>query len=299
MKGIIKPREKPSVVVVKSHGHHDGVLDALKLIEERIAEEVKGKNKVLVKPNFVSTYRQLAATHVDAVKAVLDLITRHYSGEIIIGEGPAMSSLRKGLRNFNYFQLQDEYNVRFLDLNEDDYVEVEGYNSKLKPLKLKLSKTVVESDFRISIGVPKTHDTVIVTLSIKNMVVGSLVNGYKSKIHQGYKAINLNIAKLACDVMPHLSIIDGFIGMEGRGPVHGDPVEFRVAAASVYPVSLDAVVSRIMGFNPLDIGYIYHLNKWGVGVANLENIKIIGVPIEKVSRKFKPHPGYYEQLGWK
>jgi uncharacterized protein (DUF362 family) len=96
---------------------------------------------------------------------------------------------------------------------------------------------------------PKTHDCVITTLSIKNMVVGSLVNREKSKIHQGCKGINLNLATFSRFVMPHLGVIDGFVGMEGRGPVSGDPVELRAAAASLYPISLDAVTSKIMGFD--------------------------------------------------
>jgi len=90
---------------------------------------------------------------------------------------------------------------------------------------------------------------VIASLSIKNVVEG-LVKGEKGKIHQGYRAINLNIAKLARHVVPHLGIIDGFVGMEGREPVSGNPVDLRVANASFYSVSLDAVMCKIMGFAP-------------------------------------------------
>ena len=290
---------RPIVALAESKSHYDGVYESLSLIERQIREDLKGKRKVLVKPNFVSTRRQLSATHVDAVRAVLDVISRHYSGSIILGEGPASSSLRDGLANYGYLDLQKEYNVEFADLNKDDYVELEGFDSQLRPLKLRMSKTVVESDYRVSVALPKTHDCVIVTLSIKNIVVGGLISGEKWRIHQGYKAMNLNIAKLAKHVMPNLGIIDGFVGMEGSGPVSGDPVDLRMAAASTYPVSLDAVVCRIMGFNPMEVGYLYHLNNWKVGIADLEKIEIIGKSIEDFARKFKPHPRYYEMLNWK
>lgn len=290
---------KPIVALVKSKGHYDGVREALRLIEDKIKEDLKGKRKILVKPNFVSTSRELSATHVDAVRAVLDVISKYRSGKIIIGEGPASSSLRNGLRNFGYLKLEKEYDIEFVDLNEDDYVELEGFDSQMRPLKLRMSKTLIESDYRISVALPKTHDCVIATLSIKNIVVGGLVNGEKGRIHQGYKAINLNIAKLAKHVMPNLGVIDGFVGMEGRGPVSGDPVNLRAAAASFHPVSLDAVMCRIMGFNPLDIGYLYYLDKWGIGVADLEGIEIIGESIEDLARRFKPHPNYREMLNWR
>ena len=58
---------KPVVAFVKSSGHYEGVFEALSLIENQIKEDIEGKKKVLVKPNFTSTHRQLAATHVDTV----------------------------------------------------------------------------------------------------------------------------------------------------------------------------------------------------------------------------------------
>ena len=289
----------PTVALVKSEGHYHGVFEALKLIEDDVKESIKGKRRVLIKPNFVSTSRQLAATHVDAVRAVLDVISKYHSGRIIIGEGPAASRLKSGLINYGYLKLQDEYDVEFVDLNEDDYVELEAYDSDLKPMKLRMSRTLLESDYRISVALPKTHDCVIVTLSIKNVVVGGLVGGEKSRIHQGYKAINMNIAELAKHVMPNLAVIDGFLGMEGRGPVSGDPVRLKVAAASLYPVSLDAVICKVMGFDPLDVGYLYYLDRWGIGVADLNRIRVIGESIEGLARKFRPHPNFKDMLRWR
>ena len=290
---------KPIVALVRSKSHYDGVYEALKLIENKIREDLKGKRKLFIKPNFVSTSRQLAATHVDAVRAILDVVSKYYSGSIIIGEGPASSNLRNGLANYGYLELQKEYDVEFVDLNEDDHVELNGFDSQMRPLKFRMSKTLIESDYRISVALPKTHDCVIATLSIKNIVVGGLISGEKGRIHQGYKAINLNIAELAKHVMPNLGVIDGFVGMQGRGPVSGDPIDLRAAAASVYPVSLDAVMCRIMGFNPLDVGYLYYLDKWGIGIADLERIEIIGESVEALARRFKPHPRYQEMLNWK
>ncbi|MEM2130346.1 MAG: DUF362 domain-containing protein [Candidatus Bathyarchaeia archaeon] len=294
---------KPVVALVKSKGHYEGVFEALNLIENQISEGIKGKKKILVKPNFVSVHRQLAATHVDAVRAILDIISKYYSGKIIIGEGPSFSKLKEGLINFNFLELQKDYDVDFVDLNEDDTIEIEITDSQLRLNKFHISKLVVDSDYRISVALPKTHDCVITTLTIKNMVVGSLGGrnriNEKWKIHQGPKNMNFLLAKLALKVMPHLGVIDGFQGMEGRGPTGGDPVDLRVAAASSFPTSLDAVMNVVMGFNPFDIGYLYYLNEWNIGTINLNEIEIIGVPIESVVRKFRPHPEYYEMLKWK
>jgi uncharacterized protein (DUF362 family) len=250
----------PIVSVATANSHYEGSRKALKLIEDQIAESIEGKSRVLIKPNFVSSYRQLAATNVDTVRAVLDVLSEYYDGEITIGEGPAIGNISEAARNFGFNSLIEEYGVKFLDLNKDKYLELEGVDRALNPIKFRVSKTLLESDYLISVAKPKTHDCVIPTLSIKNIVVGSLVTKLeKNKIRQGVKAINLNIAKLAKHCMPKLGLIDGYEGMEGAGPVQGDPVKLRVASASLHPISLDAVMACIMGFDPLNIGYLYHL----------------------------------------
>jgi uncharacterized protein (DUF362 family) len=288
------------VSVVKSNGYYEGSRNALKPFEDDIAKSIKGKKMVLIKPNFVSTTVQLAATHVDTIKAVLDMLSEFYDGEIIIGEGPSGKSLVEAITNFGYGSLIDEYKIKTVDLNEDEFVELEGVDRFLKPLKFHVSKTLLESDYLISVAKPKTHDTVIATLSIKNVVVGSLVSlAEKEKIHQGVKAINENIARLGKHCMPDLALIDGFVGMEGAGPVDGEPVSLGVSSASLYPVSLDSVMAKIMGFDPLDIGYLHYINDWGVGVADFNKITVVGEPIEKVCRKFKPHPTFRDQLKWR
>jgi uncharacterized protein (DUF362 family) len=254
----------------------------------------------LIKPNFVSTRRQLAASHVDSVKAVLDILSKHHDGEVIIGEGVAVGNLEEAFTNFGYDEIRDEYGVEIIDLNIDEYIELEGVDRDLKSIKFNVSKTMLESDYLISVAKPKTHDCVIATLSIKHVVVGSLVSKKeKDNIHQGIKAININIAKLAQHCMPNLALADGFVGMEGDGPINGDPVRFGVSSASLHPVSLDSVMANIMGFDPLDIGYLYYLNEWGIGIADLDKIKVVGESINKLRKKFKPHPTYKKQLKWR
>jgi len=293
-------KSRPVVSVVRSEGHYKGTENALRVIEDRIEESLMGKRGLVVKPNFVSTSRQLAATHVDSVRAVLDTITKYYKGGIIIAEGPALGSLGSGLSNFGYSQLEDEYGVEFVDLNSDGYRVLRGVDRRMEPLEFRVSRTILDSDFLISVVRPKTHDCVVVTLTIKNVVVGSLVSKReKEKIHQGMRGINLNLAGLAERLMPDLGVVDGYLGMEGRGPTSGDPVELRVSAASLHPVSLDAVMAKIMGFEPLDIGYLYYLNERGVGVAELNGIEVLGTPIDEVGVRFRPHPRIEEQLKWR
>jgi uncharacterized protein (DUF362 family) len=164
---------KATVALIQGNDRYGNIRAALDPIADEITFE--GRQQVLIKPNFVSQ-RQLAATHNDAMRAVLDFVRARYAGPLVIAEGAALVNTWDSFAHFGYETLVAPYDVTLVDLNADDTVPVQVYDRHWRPRTLRLARTVVESDLRISVGPPKTHDTVIVTLSIKNMVMGSLVN---------------------------------------------------------------------------------------------------------------------------
>jgi len=280
-----------------------GVKSVLQLLADEIVDGLKKAKRILVKPNFVSVYNIYSATHVDSVKAFLDFLYEAVgSKKVVIGEGPAGGGLERDLRNYGYLKLVDEYDVEFVDLNEDERVFFKIYDRDLEQrIEVPVSKTALNSDCIVSICRLKTHNTVVVTLTIKNVVMGAVQSPYKSRVHQGYGAINLTLAFLAKYLMPKLSIIDGYEGMEGNGPVSGSPVKWGIYVAGTNPVEVDAFTAWLMGFNPSDVGYLYFLSKWGYGEIDPNKLleKVIGDDPRSFRRKFKPHFTYEEQLRWK
>jgi uncharacterized protein (DUF362 family) len=183
------------VALVRGENRRKNITAALEGIVDQVRLDTVPR--VLVKPNFVSVNRQLAATHVDAIRAVLDFVRARYDGTIVVAEGAAMSPTWEGFRNYGYESLVEEYGVKLVDLNMDDTVPARIYDHHLHPLTVCLARTVVETDYRISVGLPKTHDTVIVTLSIKNMVMGSLVNPQAVRHSGGTPGLAQRLAGLA------------------------------------------------------------------------------------------------------
>ncbi len=287
------------ISLIKGKRRYQNVFKSLKLIEDDIEKEISGKKKIVIKPNFVSSSNQLAATHKDSVRAILDIISQFTDRKIIIAESAAIGSAMDGFKNYDYFSLKDSYNVDFVDLDQESYQEVEIYDRNMKKMKVEISSLLVEADFRISPAMLKTHNVVVATLSLKNLAVGSMKN--KSKIHQGYLAINKSIAKLSEFVAPHLSVIDGFLGMQGDGPVRGDSIESNMALSGLNFLDVDRLAAYLMGFNPNDIGYLYHCKKReGKTDFNLDNLKVLGnINPKKARIRFKTHRSYKEQLNWK
>lgn len=217
------------VALTKGEARRKNVLKSLNLIDEQIKEKVKGKT-VLIKPNFVSTSTQNAATHVDQVRGILDFLSTFYQGKVVIAEGACGDTFR-GFENFGYFAVEKEYpfKIEFSDLNKDKFEKVKLSTGK----SVRVSKTILDpSYFIISAAKIKTHDTVIATFSLKNLVMGMVLRGDKFRVHQGIKEINRNLVFLAKKRTPDLACIDGFYGMQGNGPIVGDMVECKVAIAS-------------------------------------------------------------------
>jgi len=114
----------------------------------------------------------------------------------------------------------------------------------------------------------------------------------------GYGLINLNLYRLAPLVYPHISVIDGFVGMEGAGPTRGDPIDLRCAVVSADFVAADSVAAELMGFHIGEVGYLHYCNLKGLGVGDLDRITIVGASLPTCRRAFRPPPGVSAQRKW-
>lgn len=117
--------------------------------------------------------------------------------------------------------------------------------------------------------------------------------GYRKSV----KMIHWNIAQLAKLVWPDLVVLDGYVCMEGDGPVDGTPVHLKTSIASADAVKADGIGARLIGFEPEEIGYLNYLKNDGLGEYSLENI--LGDDLEKVKVKFRAHATYDIQSQWR
>ena len=116
---------------------------------------------------------------------------------------------------------------------------------------------------------------------------------------EAVKLMHRNLVRLARQLKPNLTVIDGFVAMEGNGPVHGNLIHLGVAVVGIDSVATDAVAANLMGFNPSDIGYLYYANEEGLGISELSKIEILGANISDVQKLCKPHENYQIEMTWK
>jgi uncharacterized protein (DUF362 family) len=217
------------------------------------------KKQLIIKPNMVVTNTPLCATHVDALRALLEFLKPIYKGQIIIAESSSSVNSSNGFKTYGYLDLEKEFNLKFVDINsESTGTPVYILDRNLHLDKIQASNLLTDpNSYVISISRLKTHNSVVMTGAIKNLAMAAplnpgAVNGskpisYKRNMHSGgSRFLHYNMFLMTPYVMPDFAIIDGLEGMEGNGPIGGTPVDHRIAMASFDPVAMDSMAARLM-----------------------------------------------------
>ena len=304
----------PTSKVALTHGNdrRKNITAALTAIDDQIKNGLQKKKYIAIKVNNVSTEIQLAATHVDALHGILDYLEPRYHGPVMIVEASAGDTL-EGFDNFHYNDLAKErraQKVSLIDLNrEGKYELISLIDADLHISRARLAARLLDPDaYVISSSMLKMHNSVVATMSVKNMVMGSPLHSIpgeakwsdKRKFHVGVRPMNLNMLTAAQKLRPNwgLAVIDGFEGMEGDGPSRGTAVASHVAVASTDFVAADRVGLELMGVNPDWVGYLNYCSQSGMGQYDLTKIEVIGPAISSVARKYQLHPQVQKQLQW-
>ncbi len=305
-KSLYEKRTAPAqVALVKGNDRRDIVYQALKKMEDQVLASI-GDKQILIKPNMVTTWNQLCATHVDAVRAILDFLKPHYKKQVIIGEASAFGQTPDGFKNYGYLDLQKEYDVALIDLNKQSWQYRYVFGQGNRPIPIRIISTFLDPNvYIISAAQMKTHDRVVTTLSLKNVLLGAPVSDEagndKFQMHTGRRAVNtilhFNMFHLAQQIYPDLAVIDGFEAMEGDGPTRGTPFDSRIALASRDALAADTLATKIMGFDPTRIMYLSTLNEAGMGQGDLDKIEPIGTPLDQCQYHFKPNRYMAELYG--
>jgi uncharacterized protein (DUF362 family) len=146
----------------------------------------------------------------------------------------------------------------------------------------------------------KSHNYAVVTMSIKNMVLGAPARTEKAYYHAGFHLIHYNMLVTAQAMQPFwgATVIDGHEGMEGNGPSQGIPVASRLAIASTDFVAADRVGVECMGVDPKWVGYLRYCGQVGLGNYDLAKIDIRGPEIATVQKKYQLASDVDRQLAW-
>ncbi|MCX7424315.1 MAG: DUF362 domain-containing protein [Planctomycetia bacterium] len=308
-----QPEPRSAVSLVSGEARRKNICDSLVAIEDQILPVLKTKKSVVIKPNIVNTTNQLASTHVDALHGILDFLGPRFKGPVVIAEASA-GFTTEGYDHFRYNDVVSEHKplrVELVDLNEEGLYKTHTIlNGDLHAVPVRLAARLLDPEaFIICSAMLKTHNTVVATLSIKNMALGAPLHsprkessGWNDKrlYHGGVRQTHVDIMLTAQRLAPcwGAAVIDGFEGMEGDGPNDGTLAASRVAIASTDYIAADRVGLAAMGIDASWVGYLNFCGQAGLGQNDLSKIEIRGAKLAEVTRKYRLHADIERELRW-
>jgi hypothetical protein len=122
-----------------------------------------------------------------------------------------------------------------------------------------------------------------------------------TKRHYTHSWIHETLADLLAiqqEIHPGLfAVMDGTTAGNGPGPRTMRPEIKDVVLASADQVAIDAVAARMMGFDPMAIGYIRLAHERGLGCGRIEEIEIAGEDISSVNWHFRVGKNLVRRVG--
>jgi uncharacterized protein (DUF362 family) len=252
------------------------------------AQELKGK-RILLKPNLVETASGAPHinTHPLVLRGAIEAFLRLGAAKVMVAEGPGHR--RDTLAVYEESGLADvltEDHIPFHDLNYITGYDLPnaGRQSGLKTFTF--PGLFQEVDWIVSVAKMKTHHWAGATLSMKNLfgVMPGIYYGWpKNVLHQ--VGIQNAILDINATLKPHFAIVDGIVGMEGDGPIMGDPKKVGVVVMGRNLAAVDATCCRIMGIDPYQVSYLERADNW-LGPVSEASIKQRGEAIGSVRTNF-------------
>jgi uncharacterized protein (DUF362 family) len=288
------PEPARSAVAVLRAETYDGdlegvVLDGLRLVRA----DVRGKS-VLLKPNLVEFVKGSSInTDPRMVVAAANALRRMGASSVVVAEGPGHRrdteaiALASGL-----LEALDDAGLRFVDLNDAPLVRTPLRTRYTGLDALWMPKVLRETQVVVSMPKLKTHHWVGVTMSLKNCfgcMPGRVYGWPKDVFH--VRGIPASILDIAAAVRPSLAIIDGIVGMQGDGPIMGDPVRSGVVVVSRDLVAADVTGASLMGMNPEKVPYLMEAGRF-LGQARSELIEQRGEEPTRLAKRFRPAPRF-------
>ena len=272
-----RSRARPSVHVAAGDGPYANTRAALAQVDLTPA---RGKG-VLLKPNVgrvappgtgITTHPQVIAAAIDAFKEA--------GANVAVGESPILGvKTKEAFDAAGMTLVARERHCPLIDLNARRFVKVPVPHG-IAIDSLKVCPEVLEYDIVVSVPVMKMHMHTGVTLAVKNMK-GCLWRRSKVDLHmlppvegRDEKPIDIAIADLSEVLRPHLSIIDGTVGMEGLGPSAGQAKPLGVIVVSADAFAADAIACKLMGMQAEDIPHLQIGAERGYGVIHLDHIAV-------------------------
>jgi len=204
--------------------------------------DVAGK-AVLIKPNLNTADIPPGSTHIDTIRAVVELVRAGNPSKIIVGDRSGPANTREVFEKKGLLDLADEMGFEHLifdEMPEDQWVRVEPPGSHWRG-GLYFAKPVLDAGAVITLCCLKTHHYGgHFTMSLK-VTTGMVHRRNMIELHSSLLKQRKMIAEMNSFYRPALVVMDGVEAFYSGGPMNGARWKADLTFASTDRVALDAV----------------------------------------------------------
>jgi uncharacterized protein (DUF362 family) len=249
---------------------------------------LKPGDTVVIKPNCCTAVKEIvesANTDVALTEALCKvLLTR--TDRVFVGEsGHLRQNPWQAFAASGYDEIAKRLGITLVNFSESPTVPVD-----LEPIgKMNMPRQILESDAYINVPVLKTHAMTYFTGALKNQ--WGCVPDCRDRLRY-HTQIELLLSSIQALLKPKFILMDGIVGMEGRGPVAGEARRLDLLLASRDAVAMDATAMRLVGLDPTKSRHVVVAAERGIGRFTPEEIDVDG-PWDELSTQFNPPPADY------
>ncbi len=197
----------------------------------------------------------------------------------------------KGAKNNLWMPVLDRYGLSFTPLPDVEWVVYKFKEKLLKlndifPEGIQIPRMYIGRQI-IHLPTVKTHGHSTTTGAIKNSF-GGLLKEVRHYAHKYMHEVLVDLMLMQKELHPNiLAVMDGTVCGDGAGPRTMIPHGKNLILASSDSVAIDSVAARLMGFDPMSIPYLRMCHERGLGVAESDEIEILGEDISEINFGFK------------
>ncbi len=265
------------------------------------------KKRIIVKLNLSwSLYFPACSTQPWQLEGVLKTLKNHgYENLVAVEDQTVVTHTWKGAFGNKWLPILEKYGVEFKPLPNIKWKEYKPKSELLafpKLFKKILIPEIYPGSYILHLPTVKTHGHTITTGAIKN-AFGGLIPRYRHHAHKYIHEIMVDLVSLQKEIFSGMiNVMDGTVAGDGAGPRAMRPRILNLILASQDPVAIDALAANIMGLEPMEIPYLKMCHDLGLGIADVEQIEILGMDRKDVLKmnfnfKVKKSPViFFDQL---
>jgi uncharacterized protein (DUF362 family) len=302
-----EPLSKPKVAVLRT-SPETVLADYQRLLElAEVRSALDSQATTILKDNISWHYPMPSAntTPWQLEGTILALRQAGYADLVCVQNQTLVTNAFKGEDLNHYVPIFQYYHIPVLYNFRDEDMKWVPYRPKAKMLALDhiypegirlpdyfFGKNVVH------LPTVKAHIYTTTTGAVKN-AFGGLLTKYRHYTHTWIHETLVDLLAIQKEIHPGIfAVMDGTTAGNGPGPRTMTPVVKNVILASADQVAIDAVSAKMMGFDPLSIGYIRLAHEHGLGVGDPREIELVGDDVSGENWGFQVGQSFHRFLAW-